>query len=224
MIYKLSNFFLVDHDTSLFTTENMSKNDLYSILRCTYNIRLDNHIENYFYFCEKTCQHDILLFLTFFFLSSSTSYYLTEKKYILQLQLMISWTSQILDVTNIYVPEICCLIFSSAFPFPGSDKWAAGKHPAQGYCNCLQAKAVYNLLCSPTIACTNLDAPRDGHSHLATPIPVIHLGRVQDGNVLAPPEPQPSWPLPRRRRQQRWQQSKMIGMTGWVAGNVYGGD
>lgn len=74
---------------------------------------------------------------------------------------------------------------------PGSDKWEAPKRPAQGNRKRLQAKAVHNLLCSATTACTNLSAPRDGHSWLTTSVSIVHLGRVQDNNVLAPPKPQP---------------------------------
>lgn len=92
--------------------------------------------------------------------------------------------------------------FISVFPFlfPGSDKWEADKRPAQGNCKRMQGKAVHNLLRSAATASTNCGPPRDDHSQLTTSVLALYLGRVQEDNVLPPPEPQPPQPLPHRPR------------------------
>jgi len=171
---------------------------------------LNRHQVSYCSFCEKA----LIFFGHISCTASSTSYQLTI---IYVFVLLVVTTSEsnsnqiyfskknnnqilIHSATIQYYVSRTWFVFISLFPFlfPGFDKWEGDKCPTQGNCKLLQGKAVHNLLRCAATACTNFGPPRDSHSQLTPPVPALHLGRVQEDNVLPPPEPQPPQPLPHR--------------------------
>lgn len=192
---------------------------------------LNRHQVSYCSFCEKMGRH-------WYFLDTSLALHQVHRtnwQEFLFFVLLVVTTSEsnnnqifIHSATIQYYVSRTWFVFISLFPFlfPGFDKWEGDKCPTQGNCKLLQGKAVHNLLRCAATACTNFGPPRDSHSQLTPPVPALHLGRVQEDNVLPPPEPQPPQPLPHRPwwPQQCWQRRTRIGSTCWTAGRVYGGD
>jgi len=96
----------------------------------------------------------------------------------------------------------------------GADKWEVEEREASSDGKLAKAKVVAGVFRSPTSECLDLSFARAGlptspHSHS---LQAIHLGRVQEGHVLAPAQRLSPRPLqdPKQQQQNRFMITALV--------------